>query len=164
MADTISLDLTGQVQGAIHGDNSQTTMNRANTIEVLSMTHALRSAFDRGTGMATGRRYYEPITFTKRIDRSSPLLRKALTTNEIVSGSFKWFRPNPDGSGSTEQFFTIAFTNGRVVSAEARLPNTLDTDSANLPPIEEIKLVFNTISWKFENGGIEHQDTWTAVA
>jgi type VI secretion system secreted protein Hcp len=160
MADTISLTLTGTVQGAIQGDNTQSTLGRENTIEVLSLTQALRGAFERATGRATGHRYYEPITFVKRIDRSSPKLRKALTTNEVVSGTFKWFRPNPDGSGTTEQFFTITFSDGRVVGAEAQLRDTLDPATANLPPLEEIKLVFNTISWEFTNGGIVHQDTW----
>src|SRR5215211_8174427 len=157
MADTISLTLKGAVQSDIHGDNL--TPGRLNTIEVLSLTHAVRSSFDRATGLSNGRRYYEPITFVKPIDQSSPKLRKALVTNEnIVTGKFEWFRPNPNGNGTTEQFFTMEFSDGRVVSAEARLPNTLEPGNANLPPVEEIKLVFNKIKWTFMDGGIEHED------
>ena len=162
MADTISLTLKGNVLGDVQGDNL--TPGRLNTIEVLSLTHAVRTSFDRSTGRSNGRRYYEPIAFVKPIDRSSPLLRKALIENDVISGKFEWFRPNPSGSGTTEQFFTIEISDGRVVSAEARLPDTLVPANANLPPLEEIKLVFNKIKWTFTNGGIEHEDEWTAVA
>lgn len=162
MADTISLTLTGPGSDPIEGDHSETTLERENTIEVLSLTQPQRTAFERATGLATGRRFYEPITFTKRIDRASPKLRQALAQNQVVSGSFRWFRPNPVG-GSTQHFFTIEFTNGRIVSVEARLMNTLDPALAGLPPLEEVKLVFNTITWTFEEPGIMFVDTWSAT-
>lgn len=160
MADTISLKLTGAAQGLILGDNSETTLERANTIEVLSLTQPLRSAFERGTGMATGRRYYEPIKFTKLIDRSSPLLRKALVNNESLTGAFKWFR---DNNGTTQQFFTIDVSDARLVGATTRLPDTLNPASANLLPMEEIEMVFNTITWTFVPGGVTSTDAWEAV-
>ena len=164
MAQTIALSLTSNGTD-IHGDSSQTTMGRANTIEVLSLTETSRTAFERSTGLATGRRFHEPILFTKIIDRSSPLLRKALTNNEVVSGTFKWFRPSSGGSGSgvTEQFYTIAFAEGRIVSAKSMLPNTLDPASASLPPMEEIGLVFNQITWTFESGSIVFEDSWVST-
>jgi type VI secretion system secreted protein Hcp len=158
MADTIALVITGAAQGLITGDNTQTTLGRENTIEVLSLTNSLRSAFERGTGKATGKRYYEPIRFTKRIDRSTPKLRGALTGNEVVSGKFDWFRS--DSQNITEKFFTIEFTNGRIVSADAQLPNVLDAATASLPPLEVVELVFDTIKWTFINGGVEAEDMW----
>ncbi len=162
MANTIALTLTSNGT-EIHGDSSQTTMGRANTIEVLSLTQLSRTTFERSTGLATGRRYHEPILFTKIIDRSSPLLRKALISNEVVGGSFEWFRPNPSGTGTVEQFYTMAFAQGRVVSAKTILPNTLDPGSASLPPLEEIGLVFNQITWTFEAGGVEFEDSWIST-
>jgi type VI secretion system secreted protein Hcp len=160
MADTIALVITGTVQGLIEGDNTETTLQRENTIEVLSLTHSVRSAFERGTGKATGKRYYEPIRFTKRIDRSTPKLRGALTRNEIVNGTFTWFRSN--SQNVTEKFFTIEFTNGRIVSADAQLPNVLDAATVSLPPLEVVELVFDTITWTFVNGGVEAEDTWSS--
>lgn len=160
MADTIALALSSTVQGDIQGDNPLTTIERENTIEVLSFTNPLRTSFERGTGRATGKRYYEPIRFTKRIDRSSPKLRQALTRNEVVNGIFKWYRP--DNLGNAEKFFTIEFKNGRIVSAEAQLPNVLDAAGANMPPLEEIQLVFDTIIWTFTDGDIASEDRWTS--
>lgn len=163
MADSIALKLTSNGT-EIPGDNPNTSLERANTIEVLSFSQPSRRAFEHATGRATARRYYEPITFTKRIDRASPLLRKALTENALVTAKFMWYRRNPNGDGTTQKFFTLAVADGRISSADARLMNTLDPALAGLPPLEEIQLTFNKISWTFEIGGISHQDDWEAFA
>jgi len=57
--------------------------------------------------MATGERTYEPIRIAKRIDKSSPLLAKALCNNEVIEATFKFYRPDPAGSGTQEHFYTI---------------------------------------------------------
>lgn len=157
MADTIALTLTSNGD-AIDGDSSITAMERTNTIEVLSLEQQVSTAFDRATLQATGRRIYVPIRFTKRIDRSTPLLMKALTLNQVVAGSFRWFRPNPAGTGSTEHFFTLEFTEGRITRCNLRLPDTLDPARASLPPLEEVELTFSHITWTFVNGGVTHTD------
>ncbi|MEO8193524.1 MAG: type VI secretion system tube protein TssD [Gemmatimonadales bacterium] len=164
MADTIALELMreGETEKVL-GDNPHTTLDRENTIEVLSLTQPLRRSFDRGSGRATARRYYEPLRFTKRIDRSSPLLRQFLIQNRNLRGKFMWFRPITNGSGDTEMFFTIEFTQGAIVGVETWLRDTLDPSSANLPPIEEVQLVFDTITWTFVDGGVTHTDTWNAT-
>jgi type VI secretion system secreted protein Hcp len=160
MAETISLTLSGARQGNIAGDNTQTSLSRANTIEVLSFTQSLRSAFDRASGRATGRRFYEPIAFTKQIDKSTPLLRSALITNEAVSGTFRWFRPDPSGNGTTQHFLTITFSGARLTTAKLVLPDTLTPDTANLPPMEVVEMVFDTIEWTYLIGNITMNDTW----
>jgi type VI secretion system secreted protein Hcp len=164
MADTISLTLTGRSGASIPGDNSQSTLERANTIEVLSFSQPARISFARATGQATGRRFYEPIKFTKRIDRSTPRLRQALAQNESVAGTFRWFRPNPAGDGTTQQFFTISFSEARVSGATLLLPDTMDPASATLPPMEEIQMVYSQIAWTFADGGVTFEDSWTATA
>jgi type VI secretion system Hcp family effector len=160
MADTIALKLTGVVQGEIKGDNPNTTLGRENTIEVLSFSQSMRLAFDRASGLATGKRFYEPIKFTKRIDRTSPMLRKALFTNESLSGKFLWFR---EESGDTAKFFEISFTDGRISGVTARMPDVLDAVGATLPPFDEVEMIFNTISWTFTTGSITAEDSWTST-
>ena len=162
MAETISLTITGAAIGLIQGDSTVTSMSRANSIEVLSLTHALRASFERGTGLATGRRFYEPIEFRKRLDKSTPLLRRALVQNDSVSGTFRWFRPNPNGNGTTQHFLTVAFSGGRITSAVMKLPDTLDPGTANLAPYEDVTLVFNSIQWDWLPDSISAQDDWNA--
>ncbi len=110
--------------------------------------------------MASGRRTYEPIIVRKRIDKSSPLLAKALCNNEEIEATFKFFRPNPAGDGTTEQFFTVQIMKGRLSAIKRESPDTIDPASAIEPPTETVEMVFHTIRWIHEVAGVEHEDTW----
>ena len=158
MAESISLTISSNTVN-IPGDHSATSLDRANTIEVVSLEQEIFRPFDRASLQPTGRRIYAPIKFSKRLDRSTPLLRKALIQNEVMEGSFRWFRPNPAGDGTTEQFFTLTFTEGRITRCTLRLPDILNAATANLPPLEDIELTFGTITWTWVSGNIEHTDT-----
>jgi len=161
MAETVHLYLKANGSD-VQGESTQTSQGRENSIECLSFVDAVRTAREAGTGMATGRRTYEPLKITKRIDKSSPLIAKALCNNEVTDGICKFFRPNPTGDGTTEQFFTVEFKKGRVASIVRKSMDTLDPASANRPPEEEITFVFHSIKWTYTNGGVEHEDTWDA--
>jgi type VI secretion system secreted protein Hcp len=112
--------------------------------------------------MATGRRQYEPLLVRKRIDKSSPLIMKALVENAKIDGTFKFFRPSPKGDGTTQQFYTVAIKDGRVASMKQIVPDTIVPASSTEPPLEEVTFVFHTISWTFTDGGVSHEDTWAA--
>ena len=159
MAETVHLSLKANGSD-IKGDSSQLSLGREDTIECLSFCDSVRTAREKGSGLATGRRTYEPIIFRKRIDRSSPLIAKALCNNEVIEGVFKFYRPSPSGDGTTEQFFTVEFEKGRVSHVKRVSPDTIDPASATEPPTEEIGFVFHTITWTWEDGGVTHQDTW----
>jgi type VI secretion system secreted protein Hcp len=160
MAETVHLFL--KANGAdIKGESSQSSLGRGDSIECVYFESAVRTAREAGSGMATGRRSYEPLIIRKRIDKSSPLIYKALVENQKIDGIFKFFRPNPTGDGTTEQFYTIEIKNGRVASFKATSPDCIDPASSNDPPLEEIGFVFHTISWTYTNGGITHEDTWS---
>jgi type VI protein secretion system component Hcp len=47
-------------------------------------THAVTSPRDAATGMATGKRMHKPITITKELDKSSPLLAKAVAAGTPI--------------------------------------------------------------------------------
>jgi type VI secretion system secreted protein Hcp len=137
MADTIALTLT--VNGDdVPGDSTVTSMDRADTIEVLSLEQQLSTAFDRAT----------------------PLLRQALVQNQVVAGSFRWFRPNPAGTGGQQHCLTLDFTEGRITKCALRLPDTLDATQATLPLLEDVELTFSTIIWTWVPSGIAFEDTW----
>ncbi|GDY14349.1 hypothetical protein LBMAG53_32270 [Planctomycetota bacterium] len=146
----------------IQGDSSITSLGRENSIECVYFEHAVITAREAGSGMATGRRQYQPLLLRKRIDKASPLLAKALVENQVVEGVFKFFRPNPTGDGTTQHFYTVGFKQGRVASLRQYVPDTIIPASSQLPPLEEVSFVFHTISWRFEDGGIEHEDSWSA--
>jgi len=160
MAETPHLFL--KVNGKdIAGESTQTSLGRENSIECLLWEQAILSARDMTTGLATGRRQYQPIKIRKRIDKSTPLLLKAMTENAVCEGDFKFFRPNPNGDGTTEQFYTVSIKGARVTEVHASSPDVEDLGTANQHPFEEVQLTFGEITWTYTNGGVTHTDTWS---
>lgn len=161
MAETVHLYLKANGSD-IQGEPTQTSLGRENSIECLYFEQGVRTAREAGSGLATGRRQYEPLLIRKRIDKSSPLISKALVENQVIEGTFKFFRPNPTGDGTTEQFYTIAIKKGRIASQRLWVPDTIVPASSTEPPLEEVTFVFHSIDWTYTNGGITHSDTWDA--
>lgn len=159
MAETVHLKLKANGSD-IQGESTQTDLERADTIECLMFKDNVRTARELGSRAAVGRRVHEPIEIIKRIDKSSPLLAKALCRNEKIDGVFAFFRPNPAGDGTTEKFFEVEITNGRVDSIERISPNAHDPAASNAPPMEIIRLVYHTIRWVYVPTGAEYVDSW----
>jgi type VI secretion system secreted protein Hcp len=159
MAETVHLFL--KANGVdIKGESIQSSLGRQDSIECLYFEHTVQSARDAGSGMPSGKRQYLPIIIRKRVDKSSPLLYKALVENQALSGTFKFYRPNPTGDGTTEQFYTINFKNGRLTSLKQFVAETYQPTTANFPPLEEVGIIFNAISWTYTNGGVTFEDNW----
>jgi type VI secretion system secreted protein Hcp len=160
MAETVHLFL--KANGTeIKGESTQVSLGREGSIECLYYEQAVDTAREASSGLASGRRQYRPLLIRKRMDNSSPLLMKALTENQVVEGTFKFYRPNPTGDGTTEQFYTVAFKQGRVNSVKQIVSDTIVPASSTFPPMEEITFVFHTIGWTFNNGGVTHEDSWS---
>ena len=160
MAETIHLILKHN-GSQIEGESTQHTLDRDKTIECVSFEETVKTAREAGSAMATGRRQHGPIVITKRIDKSSPLLMKALCDNQQLTAEFKFYRPNPSGDGTTEQFYTIKLDNARISEIKKLVPDTLSPALHAAPPLEEIQFVFHTINWTFNPTGAQHEDKWT---
>lgn len=159
MAETVHLYLKANGSD-IKGESTQTSLGREGSIECVYYEQEVITAREAGSGLATGRRQYPPMLIRKRIDKSTPLLMKALTENQVVEGTLKFFRPNPTGDGTTEQFYTVAFKQGRISSIKHVVPNTIVPATSTEPPLEEVTFVFHTINWTYTNGGVTHEDSW----
>jgi len=159
MAETVHLFLKANGQD-VKGESGQTSLGRANSIECTYYEQGVLTAREAGSGMATGRRQYQPLLIRKRIDKASPLLAKALAENHKIDATFKFFRPNPTGDGTTEQFYSVAIKDGRIASLKQFVPDTIVPASSTEPPLEEITFVFHTIAWTYTNGGVTHEDSW----
>ncbi len=145
----------------IKGDSTVISLNRQDTIECLKFEYRVETARDSASGMATGERAHRPIIITKRCDKSSPLLYKALCQNEVVEGILRFYRPNPSGDGTTQQYYTIEFKEARVSSIRSFQPFIMDSNTATLPELEEVSFVFGYISWTYEPDGVMHVDQWS---
>ena len=159
MAETVHLYLKANGTD-INGESTQTSLGRENSIECVYFESGVITAREAGSGMATGRRQHQPLLIRKRIDKSTPLIAKALCNNEKIQAKFKFFRPSPTGDGTTQQFYTVELENGRVATQKLVNPDVIVPATATEPPLEEVSFVFHTIEWTYTNGGISHEDTW----
>jgi type VI secretion system secreted protein Hcp len=160
MAETVHLYLKANGTD-IKGESTQTSLGRENSIECLYYEQSVVTAREAGSGLATGRRQYAPLQIRKRIDKSSPLLMKALTENQSIEATFKFFRPSVSGDGTTEQFYSVTFKQGRINSVKQFNPDSIVPASSTMPSMEEVSFVFHTISWTFNDGGVTHEDSWS---
>jgi type VI secretion system secreted protein Hcp len=159
MAENVYLFL--KVEGNdIPGDSTVTSLGRENSIECLEYRDSVMTPREASSGMATSRRSYEPIKILKRLDRSTPLLFKALCNNETIQATLRFYRPNPTGDGTTQHFFTVELRNARICKIERVNPNSVHPVTATDPAYEEVSFVFYSIKATYEDGGIEHEDTW----
>ena len=82
MALNAYLSLKGESHGHING--SVTQAGREDLIEVIAVNHEVLTPRDAASGLPTGKRQHKPITITKDVDKSSPLLYRALAENELL--------------------------------------------------------------------------------
>ena len=149
--DGIALFLRANGQ-EIRGDSPISSLGRENSINVISYTQSGSAPRDAASGQASGRRVYEPIRFRKAIDRSSPLLARAMAQNQEIEATFRFYRANPIGDGTTEQFYTVRTTDAAIASVR-----TAYSEDGQL--VEEVQIAIQNIQWTFENGGISFEDS-----
>ena len=159
MAMNIHVWVRGQNLGEVRGDSTVTSMDREGSIEAFKLEYMVKTHIE-ASGTATGERSHGPVTITKRIDQSSPILHQALCNNEELEVTIKFYRPNPIGDGTTEHFYTIRLRYGRISSIRTISPSTVDQITESLPAMEEVSFVFGAITWIYESGGIEFEDEW----
>ena len=162
MAQTVHLKLT--IDGSdIEGESSISSMEREGTIECSSFRYGIKVPREAGTGMSSGRRQHQPVIVHKRIDKTTPLLIKAICNNEPVDeAKFMFFRPHRGGDGSEQQFYTVILTGGAVIGVSQVSEDAIMSGEHALPMMEEITFNFHTIEWVYEAGGIIHSDSWAA--
>lgn len=150
----------------INGESDVTSLGRANAIQGEYFQSKVTKPFDASTGQTSGQRRYEPIVIRKRVDKSTPLLLQALVENRVADAVFKFYRPNPTGDGTEEQYYTIEIKQGRIISVNQYAPQANDGGAGGqpVPEMEEISFTFGTIEWTYTNGGITFEDTFSTKA
>jgi len=120
---------------------------------VFGFHHEVASPRDPASGLPTGKRHHKPITITKEVDKSTPLLMNVLVTNEnITQWELRFFKPS--GIGKKVQYYTIQLVNASI----SRIHSEMLSDKE----LEHISFCYQKITWTFENGGITAEDDWEA--
>jgi type VI secretion system secreted protein Hcp len=143
----ISIFMFLQIDGnTIEGDSTIVSLGRENSIQIDSINQEMVRT--------SGRIEHKHLVITKVIDKASPLLFKALSSDEPVdSAEFKFFRPSISGTGAEEHFYTIKIESGKIESM------ITFTDSNDPYYFEEISISFQDITWTDEINGATHTDS-----
>lgn len=154
------MELKGETQGDIHGD--VTIAGREGTIQVIGFSHEVVSPRDAASGLPTGKRQHKPLTIVKRIDKSTPLLMKALVDNENLDELIlRFWRPSK--TGMEDQYYTIKLTNANIAGVKQYME--LGATGLTGEHLEEVSFTYQKIEWTIEDGGITADDDWeTRVA
>jgi len=145
------IEIDGNV---IEGESPVASLGRDKLIPIFSINHEMSRPMDSSSS-EPGTRTHKPFIFTKEIDKTSPLLAKALSHSEpVTKAHFKFFRPSQSGAGTEEHYYTITLESGDIVSM------ITFTDSVEPYHYEEISISFSSITWTYEIGGATHRDDW----
>jgi type VI secretion system secreted protein Hcp len=157
MALNAYLRLRADRQGDIRGD--ATEPGREDSIVVMGVTHEIISPRDAASGLPTGRRVHRPITLTKRIDKSSPLLASVLSNNENISAwTLRFWRPGPDGA--EQQYYTIELAGAAISGIRLEMLNNTYPENAPLAVREHVTFTYRRITWTYTEGGVTATDDW----
>ena len=152
----IKLEIDGNV---IEGESTIASLEREGTIEASGAGFSVSVPVST-TGLPTGRHAYRPYVITKRLDKTTPLLFKALTMGEPVTRlEAMYFRPSPGGSGAEEKFQTILLESGLITSIIQTSEDAILAGESAPPVMEMVSFVFDRITITYEIGGVTHTDT-----
>lgn len=144
----IFLKLEGDTQGEINGGS--TDAGHEGDIFVIGYSHTIISPRDAASGLPTGKRQHKPLTITKEVDKSTPLLMNVLAQNENLGKFELRFFANVDSVETN--FFTIELDNAQIASIHTELRLGIN--------VEVVSFVYTSITWTWEDGGITATDDW----
>jgi len=159
MALNAYLKLTGKTQGEIKG--SVTQAGREDSIMVIAYNHEVVSPRDAASGLPTGKRQHKPLTISKEIDKSTPLLMNVLTNNEQIS---KWELRfwQPSSTGQEVQHYTVELENASIASIRSEMLNNKYAENMQHKEREHVAFCYQKITWTWMDGGITASDDWEA--
>lgn len=159
MALNAYLKLKGEKQGDVKG--SVTQKGREDRIMVIAVDHSIVSPRDSASGLPTGKRQHKPITITKEVDKSTPMLLAILTQNEnIPEWSLEFW--TPDKTGVEKQHYKIELQNAQISEIRLEMLNNKYPENTQHKEREHVSFTYQKITWTWMDGGITAEDDWEA--
>ena len=128
-----------------------------NEIMVQSFRHGITLPRDFLTGQPTGQRVHGPLEITKIVDKSSPLLLRAMTSGEILTSvEMKLFRTS--NQGLEEQYFTILLEDAVIASIRTYMPHCQEQERRHLGHMEDVEFTYRKITKTHEVASTSESD------
>ena len=136
-------------QGRLKGESPRAA--HQDKLAGIAFRYTVGSPRDAASGMASGKRQHQPITFVKEWGAASPQLFQALTTNEsLKSVLFEFMKTNDNGEEYV--FHTIRLTNAFISEIEQYI-DVADTPTVDRQPLEKVSVTFQRIELENIDGG-----------
>ena len=156
------LSIKGQKQGNFVGGILQ--RGREGKIGVIAVDHDITSPRDARSGQSSGRRMHKPLKVTLELDRATPLIYNALSTNEnLPEVTLDFWGPSlkaSTGVGVEVQHYSIKLTNATISDVHFVMPNIRIAENARLTEMIEVSFTYQKIEWIWKDGGIMATDDW----
>jgi len=146
-AQNITVFIQGATQDHIVGDS--TRPDREDWIDAIEYHH-LVNILEGDTRLR-----HQTIIFTKKLDRATPSLWRAMDNNEmLVDVIFDFWRPY--GGGGEENHYRVQLGQARIVGIEPLSPRNDIPETAALSMTERIRISYATMTVTWNDGGNEH--------
>jgi type VI secretion system secreted protein Hcp len=151
----IFVQIQGATSGAFPGNTTQ--KGREGWIAASGFAHEVRSPRDAATGLSTGRRQHGPVTLTLPWSSASPILFKALVSNEVLTSVVVEFA-GTQATGTEVVAQRVTLTNASV-SDLRRANDRTQTNQGG--PVDVVALTYQKIAIEDPRGGELATDEWT---
>lgn len=140
MANLVYLTLNGQLQGLISAGCSSLD-SIGNKAQIAHLDQIMVTSIKHDISRAQNVNH-QALNITKPIDKSTPLLSKAINENECLSCNFDFYRTNR--YGLNELFYQLKLINARVSRIGLRMPHTISDSQGQTE--EVISFIYESIS------------------
>ena len=125
--------------------------------------HTIMLPRDPQSGQPSGQRVHKALKITKVIDKSSPLLFRALTAGErLPKVEMKFYRTS--AAGTMEHYFTIALEDAIIVDITSYMPNCQDPSQEHFTHLEDVSFTYRKIIKTHEIASTSESDDWRAMS
>lgn len=154
MANPVYLTLNGDLQGLISAGccslasiGNKAQIMHLDQIMVLGLSHGLTRAQNVN---------HQMLVIQKPVDKSSPLLSKAITENECMTCDFEYYRTNR--FGINELYYKVKLINARIASIKHIVPHTITNSQGQ--PEESISFTYESITEEHCVAGTSAYSLW----
>jgi len=133
--------------------------------EVLGYEFMVKKDLDRSTGMAAGKRQYQPVTLWKVSGASSPQLFQSSATNERIKKlTLEFYRPD-EVYKQMELSFSMEFENVNIVSYKQMMgvPEEGSFKAKGTGLYDEIQFTFEKVTFTDKKTRTLFNDNWSNV-
>ncbi|EAU5292181.1 Hcp family type VI secretion system effector [Salmonella enterica] len=154
MANPVYLTLNGDLQGLISAGccslvsiGNKAQIAHMDQIIVLGLSHGLTRAQNVN---------HQMLVIEKPVDKSSPLLTKAISENECLTCDFEYYRTNR--FGINELYYKVKLINARIASIAHHVPHTITNSQGQ--PEQSVSLTYESITQEHCTAGTSAYSLW----